>query len=106
MRNKLQACRFTGTGFLGGFTEKGMLVRPLPLLDFFVVLVILSIGLRVTGGDLLDVFRDRALLTRTLLANCVPIPATGFLLVVSADACPWRIDMVASFERNVTMLLG
>jgi len=58
-----------------------MLVRPLPLLDFFVVLVMLSIGLRVTGGDLLDVFRDRALLTRTLLANCVLIPVTGFLLV-------------------------
>jgi len=58
-----------------------MLVRPLPLLDFFVVLVMLSIGLRVRSGELLDVLRNRALFTRTLLANCVLIPATGFLLV-------------------------
>ena len=58
-----------------------MLVRPLPLLDFFVVLVMLSIGLRVTGGDLLEVLHDRALFTRTLLANCVVIPFIGFLLV-------------------------
>ena len=37
-----------------------MLVRPLPLLDFFVALVMLSIGLRVTGGELLGVLHDRA----------------------------------------------
>jgi len=58
-----------------------MPVRPLPLLDFFVVLVMLSIGLRVTGGELIDVLRNRALFTRTLVANCVLIPAIGFLLV-------------------------
>jgi len=58
-----------------------MLVRPLPLLDFFVVLVMLSIGLRVTGGELIDVLRNRALFTRTLAANCVLIPAIGLLLV-------------------------
>jgi BASS family bile acid:Na+ symporter len=58
-----------------------MLVRPLPLLDFFVVLVMLSIGLRVTGGQLLEVFRNRALFARTLVANCVLIPSIGFLLV-------------------------
>ena len=58
-----------------------MLVRPLPLLDFFVVLVMLSIGLRVTGGQLLGVFRNRALFIRTLVANCVLIPGMGFLLV-------------------------
>jgi len=53
----------------------------LPLLNFFVVLVMLSIGLRVSGGELLRVLRNRALFTRTLVANCVLIPAVGFLLV-------------------------
>jgi BASS family bile acid:Na+ symporter len=67
-----------------------MLVRPLPLLNFFVFLVMLSIGLRVSRGELLEVLRYRALLTRTLLANCVLIPGIGFLLVklfpLTADA--------------------
>jgi len=58
-----------------------MLVRPLPLLDFFIVLVMLSIGLRVSGGELLEVLHNRALFARTLLANCVLIPGIGFLLV-------------------------
>lgn len=58
-----------------------MLVRPLPLLNFFVVLVMLSIGLRVSGGQLLDVLHNRALFIRTLLANCVLIPGIGVLLV-------------------------
>jgi len=58
-----------------------MLGGPLPLLDFFVVLVMLSIGLRVSGGELVDVLRNRALFFRTLLANCVLIPGIGFLLV-------------------------
>lgn len=40
-----------------------------------------SIGLRTSGGELINILRDRALLTRTLLANCVLIPAIGFLLV-------------------------
>ena len=58
-----------------------MPVRPLPLLDFFVALVMLSIGLSVSGGELLDVLRNRALFTRTLVANCLLIPGIGFLLV-------------------------
>lgn len=61
--------------------EDGMLVWPLPLLNFFVVLVMLSIGLRVSGGELLEVLRNRALFTRTLVANCILIPCVGFLLV-------------------------
>jgi bile acid:Na+ symporter, BASS family len=67
-----------------------MLVRPVVLLNFFVLLVMLSIGLRVSGGELIKVLGDRALFTRTLLANCVVIPAIGFLLVkifpLTADA--------------------
>ncbi len=58
-----------------------MLIPPLPLLNFFVAVVMLSIGLRVQGGELLDILRNRALFVRTLLANCVLIPALGFLLV-------------------------
>jgi len=58
-----------------------MFVRPLSLLDLFVILVMLSIGLRVRGGELLEVLGNRALFTRTLLANCVLIPGIGFLLV-------------------------
>ena len=58
-----------------------MFVRPLSLLDLFVILVMLSIGLRVRGGELLEVLGNRALFTRTLLANCVIIPGIGFLLV-------------------------
>jgi BASS family bile acid:Na+ symporter len=58
-----------------------MLIRPLPLLNFFVVLVMLSIGLRVSSGELLGVLRNRALFARMLLANCIIIPAAGFLLV-------------------------
>ena len=58
-----------------------MLIKPLPLLNFFVVVVMLSIGLRTSGRELLDVVRDRALLVRTLAANCIVIPALGFLLV-------------------------
>jgi len=58
-----------------------MPVRPLPLLDFFVVLVMLSIGMRVSGGELLGVLRNRALFTKTLAANCVLVPTIGLLLV-------------------------
>jgi len=58
-----------------------VLIRPVPLLNFFVAIVMLSIGLRTSGGELINILRDRALLIRTLLANCVLIPAIGFLLV-------------------------
>jgi BASS family bile acid:Na+ symporter len=57
------------------------MVRPILLLDFFVVLVMLSIGLRVTGRQMLDVLRNRALFIRALVANCVVIPSIGLLLV-------------------------
>jgi predicted Na+-dependent transporter len=61
--------------------EGGVLIPPLPLLDFFVAVVMFSIGLRVTGGELFGILRNRALFARTLLANCVVIPGLGFLLV-------------------------
>jgi predicted Na+-dependent transporter len=63
-----------------------VLIPPLPLLNLFVVIVMFSIGLRVSGGELLEILRKRALFDRTLLANCVLIPATGFLLIrISAE---------------------
>jgi predicted Na+-dependent transporter len=58
-----------------------MLIPPVPLLNAFVVMVMLSIGLRVRGSEFVDVMRGRALLIRTLVANCVVIPAIGFLLI-------------------------
>ena len=58
-----------------------MLIPPLLLLDLFVVLVMLSIGLRVSTGELFDILRKRTLFFRSLLANCVLIPALGFLLI-------------------------
>jgi len=58
-----------------------VLIRPLPLLNFFVAIVMFSIGLRVSGGELYNILRARALLIRTLIANCILIPAIGFLLV-------------------------
>jgi len=47
------------------------------LLSFFVVLVMLAIGLRVTAREMLDVLRNRALLASALVANCAPIPASS-----------------------------
>jgi predicted Na+-dependent transporter len=61
--------------------EQGVLIPPSLLLNLFVVVVMFSIGLRVSGGELLDILRRRALFVRTLLANCFLIPAIGFLLV-------------------------
>jgi BASS family bile acid:Na+ symporter len=61
--------------------EEIVLIRPLPLLNFFVAIVMFSIGLSVRRGELFNIVRNRALLTRTLLANCLLIPAIGFLLV-------------------------
>ena len=58
-----------------------MLIPPLLLLNLFVAIVMLSIGLRVSTGELFDILRKRALFVRSLLANCVLIPCLGFLLI-------------------------
>jgi bile acid:Na+ symporter, BASS family len=58
-----------------------VIIRPLPLLNLFVAVVMLSIGLRTSGGELLGILHDRRLLARTLLVNCAVIPVIGFLLV-------------------------
>ena len=58
-----------------------MPIPPLLLLNVFVAVVMFSIGLRLSGGELLDILRERTLFARALLANCLLIPAIGFLLV-------------------------
>ena len=65
-----------------------MLIKPLPLLNFFVATVMFSIGLRVQQGELLEVLRNRAMLVRSLLANCVIVPALGVLLVLLFPLTP------------------
>lgn len=65
-----------------------MLIKPLPLLNFFVAMVMFNIGLRVSGGELLGIVRDRILLGRLLLANCVIVPALGVLLVLLFPLTP------------------
>ena len=47
-----------------------------------------SIGLRTSSGELLNIVRDRRLLGRTLLANCILIPAIGLLLVFAFSLNP------------------
>lgn len=72
-----------------------MLIRPLPVLNFFVAVVMFSIGLRTSSSELVGILRNRALLARTLLANCFVIPAIGLVLAhifpLTADA---RIGIV------------
>ena len=58
-----------------------MPIPPLLLLDLFVVAVMFAIGLRVSRGDLVSTLRNRRLVLRSLLANCLIVPALGFLLV-------------------------
>jgi bile acid:Na+ symporter, BASS family len=68
--------------------EDSVPIPPLLLLNLFVVIVMLSIGLRVSSGELLDILRQRALFVRTLLANCFLIPAIGVLLVLIFPLTP------------------
>lgn len=51
-------------------------------------MVMFSIGLRVSGAELLNILRGRALFVRTLFANCFLIPSTGFLLVHAFPLTP------------------
>jgi len=57
-----------------------VLIPPRFLLDAFVVLVMVSIGLRVQRAELFTLLRNRGLLARSLIANCVAVPIIGFLL--------------------------
>jgi BASS family bile acid:Na+ symporter len=58
-----------------------MLIKPIFLFDAFVLLVMFSIGLRVSSDELINVMRGRSILIRTLVANCAVIPTIGLMLV-------------------------
>jgi BASS family bile acid:Na+ symporter len=75
--------------------EESLVIPPIPLLDFFVFAVMLSIGLRVTTGELIGILQNRALFLRTLLANAVLIPCIGLVLVrVSSFPTDARIGIL------------
>lgn len=65
-----------------------MLIPPLLLLDLFVIAVMFSIGLRVTRSDLFSTLRNRRMVGRSLLANCLIVPAFGFLVVALVPMNP------------------
>ena len=65
-----------------------MLIPPRFLLDAFVALVMASIGLRVTQGELFSILRNHRLLGRSLLANCVVVPVLGYLLARTVPMDP------------------
>ena len=77
-----------------------MLIPPLLLLNIFVAIVMLSIGLRVSTGELFDILRKRTLFFRSLVANCVLIPALGFLLIRIFPVTP-----EASVGRHLNFLI-
>jgi BASS family bile acid:Na+ symporter len=74
-----------------------VLIPPRWLFNAFVVLVMVSIGLRVPHGELLGMLRDRRLLGRTLLANCVLVPALGFALA-------WMVPMDRAIRIGFMLL--
>lgn len=65
----------------------------------FLITTMLSIGLKITPGDLLSSLRDRSLMIRSLVANFVIVPAMGLLLVsmvpMSTDAAVGLMLMAA-----------
>jgi BASS family bile acid:Na+ symporter len=77
--------------------EVGLLIPPRFLLYIFVALVMVSIGLRVHGAELFSLLRDRRLLGRSLLANCVLVPMLGFVLA-------WTIPMDAQVRTGIMLL--
>ena len=63
-----------------------MLVRPLAMLDFFVVLVMLSIGLRLSGGELVDVLRNPGPILQDLVGKLRAY--TRYRLPIGEDLSP------------------
>jgi predicted permease len=85
----LFACTDAGVG-RGRQGGKGMDPAARIVTWTFLVATMLSIGMKITPGDLLSSLRDRSLMIRSLAANFVIVPALGLLLVrvvpMSADA--------------------
>jgi predicted Na+-dependent transporter len=61
------------------------MLEPLPRILTYVFLVstMLSIGLAVTGPEILGTMRDRRLMARLLLANFCLVPLLGYLLILT-----------------------
>ena len=47
----------------------------------FIIAAMLSIGLRVTGGEIVAVLKDTRLMAKVFLANLVLVPLLGLLIV-------------------------
>ena len=54
----------------------------------FLVSTMLSIGLTVTGSEILGTLRDRRLMGRLLLANFFLVPLLGYLLILIFSLSP------------------
>jgi BASS family bile acid:Na+ symporter len=66
------------------------MLEPLPRILTYVFLVstMLSIGLTVTGSEILGTMRDRRLIGRLLLANFFLVPLLGYLLILTFPLSP------------------
>jgi BASS family bile acid:Na+ symporter len=66
------------------------MLEPLPRILTYVFLVsaMLSIGLTVTGSEILGTMRDRRLIGRLLLANFFLVPLLGYLLILTFPLFP------------------
>ncbi|RPJ36154.1 MAG: hypothetical protein EHM27_16180 [Deltaproteobacteria bacterium] len=66
------------------------MLEPLPRILTYVFLVstMLSIGLTVTGSEILGTMRDRRLMGRLLLANFFLVPLLGYLLILMFPLSP------------------
>jgi BASS family bile acid:Na+ symporter len=66
------------------------MLEPLPRILTYVFLVsaMLSIGLTVTGSEILGTMRDRRLMGRLLLANFFLVPLLGYLLILIFPLSP------------------
>lgn len=66
------------------------MLEPLPRILTYVFLVsaMLSIGLTVTGSEILGTMRDRRLMGRLLLANFFLVPLLGYLLILTFPLSP------------------
>jgi len=66
------------------------MLEPLPRILTYVFLVsaMLSIGLTVSGSEILGIMRDRRLMGRLLLANFFLVPLLGYLLILIFTLSP------------------
>jgi len=81
-----------------------VLIPPRFLLDAFVVLVMVSIGLRVQRAELFTLLRNRGLLARSLIANCVAVPIIGFLLLAALPGTPAALQFTRTARDRLAFV--